>query len=75
MTPEEVQAAREASRNRLRVNTQTNSPTEFDTTRIDVQKVVGFDGELDSQFDMIDQLADTSAHQVISDEEGGDVND
>ncbi len=75
MTPEEVRAAREASRNRLRVNSQTNTPTEFDTTRIDVQKVVGFDGELDRQFDMIDQLADTSAHQVISDEEGGDVND
>lgn len=71
MTPEEVRAAREASVKRLR--TSKNEPAQTpDTSRIDVSRVVGFDGELDRQFDMIDQLADTSAHQVITDEEGGD---
>ncbi len=79
MTPEEVRAAREASMNRLRTSRsasgQEGSRPELDTSRIDVSKVVGFEGELDRQFDMIDQLADTSAHQVITDEEGGDGND
>lgn len=74
MTPEEVKAAREASRNRLRT-ARAASGSELDTTRIDISKVVGFTGELDSQFDMIDQLTDTSAHQVISDEEGGAGNE
>lgn len=76
MTPEEVRAAREASVNRLRTarNAAETKPADekLDTSRIDVSRVVGFDGELNRQFDMIDQLADTSAHQVITDEEGGE---
>jgi len=74
MTPEEVRAAREASLKRFRVNNEPK-PAEIDTSSIDISRIVGFDGELDRQFDMVDQLADTSAHQVISDEEGGDGND
>ena len=79
MTPEEVKAAREASMKRLRKTPQepekkaTADPDQrFDTTQLDISKVVGFTGELDKQFDMVEQLADTSAHQVITDEEGGD---
>lgn len=57
MTPEEVQAAREASMNRFR-HAKKPVQKEYDPDRLDVSRIVGFKNELDEQFDMVDRLPD-----------------
>ena len=69
MTPEEVRAAREAS---MRKFSHTLTPEEqaiqnaengiYDTTQLDISKIVGFKGELDKQFDMIDGLENNNSN-------------
>lgn len=54
LTPEEVQALRDEQRNKLKKS--ADEEKQFDTSMIDISKVVGFDGELDEQFEMVEQL-------------------
>ncbi len=77
MTPEEVKALREANRERLQhskkvveelVPTATEEEKQFDTSKIDISKVVGFDTELDQTLHMVDQLPNTSSKK----NEGGE---
>ncbi|MCR5795877.1 MAG: hypothetical protein K6G61_11095, partial [Solobacterium sp.] len=69
MTPDEVRAAREASVKKL---SHTEEPEPiidleklshedeeiYDTSKLDISKIVGFTNELDKQFEMIDALKD-----------------
>ena len=75
MTPEEVQAARKAAAASLSHDTKEQVPKailndeheKFDTTKLDISKIVGFNDELDRQFKMVDDLTDRS-----SSKKGGD---
>lgn len=75
MTPEEVAAARAEAVNRLKANkTEDTKQTpilneedhRFDTTKLDISKIVGFNDELESQFKMVEKLDASSKN------EGGD---
>ena len=61
MTPEEVQAAREASRKQYARVIRDEGDEKFDTSMLDISKIVGFKGELSKTFDMVDQLPDDVA--------------
>lgn len=71
MTAEEVQAARNAAKASLSkketVPVQTavldKDNEKYDTTRLDISKIVGFNDELDRQFKMIDSMPDKSTSQ------------
>ena len=57
MTPEEVEAAREANKKRLS-HVDSEDEKKFDTSMLDISKVVGFDNELDEQFEMVENLGE-----------------
>ena len=71
MSREEVEALRQASLNKLKKdkdddleNTRNtvirnDDDEEFDTSMINISKIVGFENELDEQFDIIEQLDET----------------
>lgn len=81
MTPEQVQAAREASLNRLKAHKeepiQKETPIlneedkKFDTSKLDISQIVGFNDELDKQFKMVEKLDNTNS----STQERGDSNE
>ena len=67
MTSEQVAAARRATVAKLKHNASqavtqvedvglSEEEKKFDTTKIDISKVVGFDSELDKAFDMLEDL-------------------
>lgn len=68
MTSEEVQAARNAAKASL--SRKENKPVlkpvldkeneKYDTTKLDISRIVGFNDELDRQFEMIDNMPDKS---------------
>ncbi len=76
MTPEEVEAARQASIESLRTKPQTTVQTpilddeerKYDTSKLDITKIVGFNDELDKQFEMVDGLD----HKKTSSQKGGE---
>ena len=71
MTAEEVQAARNAAKASL--SKKEMKPVQkpvldkenekYDTTKLDISKIVGFNDELDRQFKMIDNMPDKSTSQ------------
>jgi hypothetical protein len=83
MTQEEVQAAREASMRKLSrteepepiidlemINDEENR--KYDTSKLDISKIVGFDNELDQQFEMIESMKSRKKN-ASPDGEGGDA--
>lgn len=83
MSADEVKAAREAEMKRLRneeipviepiIDLDMISEEEerkYDTSKLDISKIVGFNDELDRQFEMIDRLPDTK--KSSRDGKGGD---
>lgn len=68
MTAEEVQAARNAAKASLSKKQSESVQTpvlddeneKYDTSALDISKIVGFDNELDHQFKMIDNMPDKS---------------
>ena len=78
MTPAEVQAAREAAMQQLSHKEESvpkakpilnDADRKFDTTKLDISKIVGFNGELDRQFKMVDQMPED---KKTSDKNGGE---
>ena len=69
LTPEEVQALRDEQINKLRQS--KDDEKKFDTSAIDISKVVGFDGELDEQFEMVEKLP-SSKKKKTSKSKGGE---
>lgn len=76
MTPEQVQEARRAAAASLSTRKQDTGSQKvimneeagrYDTTKLDISKIVGFNDELDRQFRMVDDLSRKS-----SDEKGGE---
>ena len=70
MSKEEVEALRQQNLNRLKKDKEDLENTrntvirneddeEFDTSMINISKIVGFENELDEQFDIIEQLDET----------------
>lgn len=75
MTPEEVKAARENAYNQYKVQKETKitpilneEDRQFDTSKLDVSKIVGFNHELEKEFKMVEKLDNTSKN----DSKGGD---
>lgn len=75
MTPEEVKAARENAYNQYKVQKETKitpilneEDRQFDTSKLDISKIVGFNHELEKEFKMIEKLDNTSKN----DSKGGD---
>lgn len=81
MTPEQVQAARRASIEQLKANKQedvkkqtpilNDEDKKFDTSKLDISQIVGFENELDKQFKMVENLDNTTSKQ----NEGGDTHE
>lgn len=71
MTPEEVRAAREASRNRYSRVIRNEEDSKYDTGLLDISKIVGFKDELNETFEMVDQLADEAVGRTSENREGG----
>ena len=74
MTSEQVQAARQATAASLAHEVKETPKVvmkeeheQFDTTKLDISKIVGFNDELDRQFRMVDDLSRKS-----SDQKGGE---
>lgn len=72
MTPMDVKAAREAAYKSLKQTHDDGSPVtsedrQFDTSKLNISSIVGYDHELDKQFKMVEKLDSTS-----SDSEGGE---
>lgn len=71
MTSEEVAKAKEEEWNRYRVHKQDTKQTpivneedhRFDTTKLDISKIVGFHDELESQFKMVEKLDASSKNE------------
>ena len=72
MTPEEVRAAREASRQQYSRVVRDSDDEKFDTSMIDISKIVGFKGELSKTFEMVDQLPDDRPKTNSDRQEGGE---
>ena len=70
MTPEEVAAAREASRKQYSRVIRDGGDEKYDTAMLDISKIVGFKGELSKTFEMVDQLSDTGSG-ASADKKGG----
>ena len=75
MTPEEVKAARENSYNQYKVQKETKitpilneEDRQFDTSKLDISKIVGFNHELEKEFKMVEKLDNTSKNDF----KGGD---
>lgn len=75
MTPEEVKAARENAYNQYKVQKETKitpilneEDRQFDTSKLDISKIVGFNHELEKKFKMVEKLDNTSKN----DSKGGD---
>ena len=75
MTPEEVKASRENSYNQYKVQKETKitpilneEDRQFDTSKLDISKIVGFNHELEKEFKMVEKLDNTSKN----DSKGGD---
>lgn len=75
MTPEEVKAARENAYNQYKVQKETKitpilneEDRQFDTSKLDISKIVGFNHELKKEFKMVEKLDNTSKN----DSKGGD---
>lgn len=75
MTPEEVKAARENAYNQYKVQKETKitpilneEDRQFDTSKLDISKIVGFNHELEKEFKMFEKLDNTSKN----DSKGGD---
>lgn len=75
MTPEEVKAARENAYNQYKVQKETKitpilneEDRQFDTSKLDISKIVGFNHELGKEFKMVEKLDNTSKN----DSKGGD---
>ena len=75
MTPEEVRAAREASRQQYSRVVRDSDDEKFDTSMIDISKIVGFKGELSKTFEMVDQLPDDRVKAGSDRQEGGERHD
>lgn len=75
MTPEEVRAAREASRQQYSRVVRDSDDEKFDTSMIDISKIVGFKGELSKTFEMVDQLPDSRVKTSSGTQEGGEHHD
>ena len=67
MTPEEVKAARENAYNQYKVQKETKitpilneEDRQFDTSKLDISKIVGFNHELEKEFKMVEKLDNTS---------------
>lgn len=85
MSPEEVRAAREASVKKLThtqeipepiidlqaVNDEENRM--YDTSKLDISKIVGFTNELDREFEMIDSIPSKKKTGASPDRKGGDA--
>lgn len=71
MTPEEVRAAREASRKQYSRVIRDEDDAKFDTNMLDISKIVGFKGELSKTFEMVDQLPDDKNGRTSENREGG----
>ena len=74
MTPEEVEAARKASVEKLKHGSapKQQAPVQvdekqFDTTKLNISQIVGFDGELKEIMNMVDQMDSSSKER-----QGGD---
>ena len=75
MTSQQVAEARQATAAALSHEVREEKPTvvmkeeheQFDTTKLDISKIVGFNDELDRQFRMVDDLSKKS-----SEKEGGE---
>lgn len=77
MTPEEVKAAREAAINQLKTKNEVSEKKQtpilndedrkFDTSKLNISEIVGFNDELDRQLKMVEKLDNTT-----SDDEGGE---
>jgi hypothetical protein len=70
MTPEEVAAAREASRKQYSRVIRDGGDEKYDTAMLDISKIVGFKGELSKTFEMVDQLSDSESG-ASGDRKGG----
>lgn len=80
MTALEVKAAREATLNSLKSHKEETDTTQtpilsdedrqFDTSKLNISSIVGYDHELDKQFKMVEKLDPTS-----NQEKGGDSNE
>lgn len=75
MTPEEVKAARENAYNQYKVQKETKitpilneEDRQFDTSKLDISKIVGFNHELEKEFKMVEKLDNTSKNDF----KGGD---
>lgn len=75
MTPEEVKAARENAYNQYKVQKETKitpilneEDRQFDTSKLDISKIVGFNHELEKEFKMVEKLDNTSKNNS----KGGD---
>ena len=75
MTPEEVKAARENAYNQYKVQKETKitpilneEDRQFDTSKLEISKIVGFNHELEKEFKMVEKLDNTSKN----DSKGGD---
>ena len=79
MTSQQVEQARQAAAAALSHQPKEEVPKvvmkeeheQFDTTKLDISKIVGFNDELDRQFKMVDDLSGTSsdAKEVKTDEQ------
>lgn len=74
LSKEEVEALRQQNINRLKKDTEdidnarntvirNEDDAEFDTSMINISKIVGFENELDEQFGIIEQLDDTRSEE------------
>ena len=73
MSREEVEALRQQSLNKLKGKTSEDTERhsvitneedkEFDTSMINISKIVGFENELDEQFEIIEQLNDKNTRK------------
>ena len=77
MTPEEVKAAREAVLNSYKTHKEqpkqetpilNDEDRKFDTSKLNISEIVGFNEELDRKLEMVEKLDNTSSNE----NEGGD---
>lgn len=72
MTPDEVREAREAYKRQYSRVIRDTDDEKFDTSMIDISKIVGFKGELNETFEMVDMLNETRKNSGASGQKGGE---
>ena len=73
MSPDEVREAREAYKRQYSRVIRDTDDERFDTSMIDISNIVGFKGELNETFEMVDLMSETKKNSGSSGTAGGDA--